>query len=126
MIKQNILDHSINLDDHQTSFSKIDWQNTELDAVSIISVKNENEEIKETSISLQEFGNFDVVIGSDLLQFVIVPPMLIGFLDKLFSNHKNNLVFYMAYVERYLKIHELLKEQLELFNFSYESIERDL
>ena len=32
----------------------------------------------------------------------------------------------MAYVERYFKIHEGLKEQLELYKFTYESIARDL
>ena len=117
------MEHSINSVDHQTSYAKIDWQNTDYDSIYVNSIKNVSEE---ASISIQDFGDFDIVIGSDLLQFVFVPPILIGFLDKLFNYHKNKLVFYMAYVERYFKIHEGLKEQLELYKFTYESIARDL
>ena len=81
----DILEHSINSVDHQTSYAKIDWQNTDYDSIYVNSIKNVSEE---ASISIQDFGDFDIVIGSDLLQFVFVPPILIGFLDKLFNYHK--------------------------------------
>jgi len=93
------------------SYAKIDWEHTDYSTVQIMTPMGADED-KDNDIEteISDFGNFDIVIGSDLLQFVCVPGILVPFLDTIFKAHGGKLVFYMCYVERSKLIHDKLIE----------------
>ena len=125
LIKKNI-EHVVKTQDYpkSISYSKIDWEFALDEDITINTITDIGDgQIEETQGT---FGGYDIIIGSDLCQFENVPAILCKFLDWLFTLHDNKLVFYKSYVERYIVTHDNLKSELSKYNFTYESIEREL
>ena len=100
----------------------LDWEKTKYEDISI-SIQNSKDEEDVSITPITEFEKFDIVIAAEVIYWEQSILPLASVLDSLFTNHNNNLVFYLIFLERTTRLHTQLKEAFEKYGFKYEYID---